>query len=602
MQSLSKSDEQQLLDGVKQAVDLVDNQDMSPNDALQKVAKELGYSPGFVKAACNAFNNGRQLAQWDANDDVLDKLASFPLANYEDIHESIWGSSEEKVASVSSFMPKFASYDDEARQELLDMDLGSFEKSASAEEPHPLIADYEGELRVKKAYNELRWERRQVEEARREKVAAENRLNLGMHFLESYFKKFSYDRLPFAQVEDAAAAYYGEPGSALMSYVAAKFPSEKRASDHQSTWSGFAQVADRTQEPYTLISACIKQAQALNQTTAGFKEAEEKLAGVKEGFAPFSQPRSSSNSGSQFTLTPSLIEDAPGEKVAMPTLGNSSAAQAIRRAFGLEEHELPAPAVTGPKPLSAANGLSGTADNPLPVDLSKLPSERGLEHDNPGPVPAGFAPERGLELEKGGAALITPSLIEDAPGEKAASMLGGIAGGMGLGLSRNLVSDEEGAKKKLIEEQIGELDSPDHTNELRKIRAQTALNQLMSDPGNPISEYEPEEVMAAYNELTQLAPRLADQPSALGPLLNKRLMGNMEPFEIGESLKLEEGLQKTQPIDEGARPIESEEGLAERLESSIRSLEPRGSGKSPSPSKPKKSQTDLMKNEASIIS
>ena len=33
MQSLSKSDEQQLLDGVKQAVDLVDNQDMSPNDA-----------------------------------------------------------------------------------------------------------------------------------------------------------------------------------------------------------------------------------------------------------------------------------------------------------------------------------------------------------------------------------------------------------------------------------------------------------------------------------------------------------------------------------------------------------------------------------------
>ena len=257
------------------------------------------------------------------------------------------------------------------------MDLGSFEKSASAEEPHPLVADYEGELRVKKAYNELEWERRQVEEARREKVAAEDRLNLGMHFLESYFKKFSYDRLPFAQVEDAAAAYYGEPGSALMSYVADKFPSEKRASDHQSTWSGFAQVADRTQEPYTLISACIKQAQALNQTTAGFKEAEEKLAGVKEGFAPFSQPRSSSNSGSQSTLTPSLIEDAPGEK--------------------------------------------------------------------------------------------------------AASLFGGMAGGMGLGLTRNLALAEDEQGKRKVEDQIGELDSPEHTNELRKIRAQTALTQLMSN-------------------------------------------------------------------------------------------------------------------------
>ena len=37
MQALSKSDEQQLLDGVKMAVDLVDNQNMLPNDAMHKV-------------------------------------------------------------------------------------------------------------------------------------------------------------------------------------------------------------------------------------------------------------------------------------------------------------------------------------------------------------------------------------------------------------------------------------------------------------------------------------------------------------------------------------------------------------------------------------
>ena len=67
MQSLSKSDEQQLLDGVKMAVSLVDDQGLSPNAALQKVAEELHYSPGFLKAACNAFNTGRQLAQWNAN-------------------------------------------------------------------------------------------------------------------------------------------------------------------------------------------------------------------------------------------------------------------------------------------------------------------------------------------------------------------------------------------------------------------------------------------------------------------------------------------------------------------------------------------------------
>ena len=41
MQSLSRSDEQKLLDGVKQAVDLVDNEGQSPNDALQKVAESV---------------------------------------------------------------------------------------------------------------------------------------------------------------------------------------------------------------------------------------------------------------------------------------------------------------------------------------------------------------------------------------------------------------------------------------------------------------------------------------------------------------------------------------------------------------------------------
>ena len=119
MQSLSKSDEQQLLDGVKMAVSLVDDQGLSPNAALQKVAEELHYSPGFLKAACNAFNTGRQLAQWNANDTVLDKLASFPLADYDAVHDKMWGKDQEKAAAVSLGSPMFMTYDDLARQELL---------------------------------------------------------------------------------------------------------------------------------------------------------------------------------------------------------------------------------------------------------------------------------------------------------------------------------------------------------------------------------------------------------------------------------------------------------------------------------------------------
>jgi hypothetical protein len=516
MQSLSKSDEQQLLDGVKKAVDLVDNRDMSPNEALQKVAKDMDYSPGFVKAACNAFNNGRQLAQWKANDNVLDKLASFPLANYDEIHDSIWGSQEEKAASVNSqrplFMPKFASYEDEARQQLLDMDISTFEKSASAREPSPEEKDYEGELRIKLAFNKVEFRRRQFEDARRDKVAAEDNLNLKIHLLESYFKKFAYDRLPLAQVENAAAAYYGKPGAALVSYVADRFPSEKRAADHQPTWAGFNQPADRNAEPYTLISECIKQAQVHNAMAGFLEDAKNELAEAEKSAASFTQPRSSSSNGSP--------------------------------------------------------------------------------------------------------AILTPSLIEDVPGEKQANIFGGLAGGVGLGLAKNLTDAESVAREDAIEKQIGELDSPEHLNELRKIRAQTALTQMMSDPGNPLSEYDPEEVLAAYNEIVQLSPRLADQPSALGPLLSKRLMGNTEPFEVGETLKMEEALKKTQPIEAGSLPTSGGPDAIERLrgESSSKSDDKNKTSVMPLVNKmegalrksqggdQKKSQTNVMKNEESIIS
>jgi hypothetical protein len=139
-------------------------------------------------------------------------------------------------------------------------------------------------------------------------------------------------------------------------------------------------------------------------------------------------------------------------------------------------------------------------------------------------------------------------LIPDAAGEKKADMLSGLAGGfgMGLGAARSFDEQSAGTNEKKLESQIADLESPEHLNELRKIRAQTVLTQMMSDPENPVSGYDPEEVLHAYNEMVQLSPRLADQPAAVGPLLNKRLAGHTEPFEIGETLKLEQGLKDTQ--------------------------------------------------------
>lgn len=455
MQALSKSDEQQLLDGVKLAVDLVDNQGLSPNAALQKVAEQLHYSPGFLKSACNAFNTGRQLAQWNENQSVLDKLASFPLADYDTIHDAMWGKTQEKVAQVSSLPPRLPSYDDAVTRELLSYDLSNFTKAASAE-VDPFVADEHASIRFKRAFAAFDYHRRLAEEARRQKQAAEDQLNLKLHLLESYFRKFAYDRLPLAQVEHASTIRFGEAGRQLIGYIAERFPKEKRAADHRASWGGFQAVANYDKEPYTLIEATIKQARDLYHADQAFIAADAKLAAARDVYESFTQPLHRPTIGSPAALTPSLLGDA-GEKTAFD----------------------PASAMTG------------------------------------------FA---------------IPKMLSEYAGA---------------------------GQDKKVEKQISELDSPEHLNELRKIKAQTVLTQLMSDPDNPISGYDPEEVLSAYNEMVQLSPRLADQPSAIGPLLNKRLVGNVEPFEIGETLKLEKGLKDTQ-----AAP----------------------------------SYTDLMRNEASILS
>lgn len=442
MQSLSKSDEQQLLDGVKTAVDYVDNQGLSPNEALQKVAQAFHYSPGFLKAACNAFNTGRQLAQWNANDSILDKLASFPLADYDAIHDKMWGNLSEKVASFSYSSPQFLTYDDQVKNELLNMNLSAMTKTASADtEVHPLVAEEQASNRAKRAYASFEYSRRLADNARTEKTAAAAKLDSAIIAIEDYFRKFAYDRLALAQVEHAAATYYGEPGRALMAHVAERFPAEKRASAYPKTWTGFQQPVDRTKAPYTLIATAIKRAQDFHAAANNMAVMETKLATAKDGVASFSQPRYGNASGSQPILTPLLIPD------------------------------------TGVKRADATTGL---------------------------------------------------------------------ASGLGFGLARNLAESSTKGHDQRVQSQIDELDSPEHLNELRKIKAQTVLTQLMSDPENPLSGHDPEDVLAAYNEMVQLSPRLADQPAAIGPLLNKRMVGNTEPFEVGETLKLEKGLKDTQ--------------------------------------------------------
>lgn len=130
-------------------------------------------------------------------------------------------------------------------------------------------------------------------------------------------------------------------------------------------------------------------------------------------------------------------------------------------------------------------------------------------------------------------------------GEKNAFM-GGAAMGATMGgmLGRGL-GDMPKTKNDLIEDAWLDLESPDHQNEIRRIKAETMLTSLMTDPDEPISAHarrNPDAVLRHYNEIAQMAPRTAEQPAALRPVLRSRLEGNPATFEAKELTDIEKGL------------------------------------------------------------
>jgi hypothetical protein len=101
--------------------------------------------------------------------------------------------------------------------------------------------------------------------------------------------------------------------------------------------------------------------------------------------------------------------------------------------------------------------------------------------------------------------------------------------------------DEESAKAKAISKSV----DPVHESNLRSIRAQSNLSKLLAeDP--VISQYDPQEVTTAYNEISQLAPRTVTQPSVLRGYLRRFLESSpqaagrtMDTFEVDQLAGLE---------------------------------------------------------------
>lgn len=98
----------------------------------------------------------------------------------------------------------------------------------------------------------------------------------------------------------------------------------------------------------------------------------------------------------------------------------------------------------------------------------------------------------------------------------------------------------------LVDSAAEDLDDPEHNEEMRQIRVRAMLQDFLNND-EVLAGYEPDEVFEAFNELSAIAPRVAEQPAAMRSLLRQRLTtGAMQPFEANEVASLEKTLKQTQ--------------------------------------------------------
>lgn len=130
------------------------------------------------------------------------------------------------------------------------------------------------------------------------------------------------------------------------------------------------------------------------------------------------------------------------------------------------------------------------------------------------------------------------------------SVLTGSTAAMVGGLARGA---KPPSKTDLMQDAAIELSDAEHENELRKIEAQTMLQDLLTND-EVLSSYDPDEVLQAYNEIVALSPRLATQPAVIRPMLRKRMtQGAYEPFDVQQLADIEKAVA-TAETPSGAVP------------------------------------------------
>jgi hypothetical protein len=281
MKKLSKEAESRILTALESVADSV-NDGSTPTDAIVKAASDHSIPAGHVNLMVSAYNTGRTGKQRMAGSDPFDKAADFELADRSDIMSQLYPTTvksaaqqhDEKVIDPEYFQaPSFAKHKAAEKVASREIDWKMVEKPAPySPEPHTA---------VKRALDTTIYNKRRLEECRREVSSAQDQLAQNFEKLSNYFRRPG--GVPFDTACDIVEIQHGGTGRAIMNQISRDVPQFSKEAKHDckkmhpaethEKWmaqkkkhekksAGLVEVQpDR--EPWTIVRDCVKLAAAV---------------------------------------------------------------------------------------------------------------------------------------------------------------------------------------------------------------------------------------------------------------------------------------------------------------------------------------------------
>lgn len=258
MTKISKAAEEKLMKAIEKTAVFV-NDGLSPNEAIAKAAAEDGVPPGHINLMVQAYNTGRTTRQRHDGADTLEKAADFPLAEASKVLECLYPTKVKTAAEVVqqtvvstqySFSPTgLLTRREKAARAQTPVSWRTMPDGTEITAPAPYPSD--PSTRVKKAYSDTQRLQREIDEARRKKANAFDRMGHTFHELTQYFRR--PDATPIPTVREQVLLLHGEKAAQLIDTIVQVTPSLMKLAQHKQAVLR-NQLQDVDGEAYGLVS------------------------------------------------------------------------------------------------------------------------------------------------------------------------------------------------------------------------------------------------------------------------------------------------------------------------------------------------------------